>query len=494
MKFKSMIWVLALVGFSPLAPAVEETFCTEAGKCVPDILRLVFDDTGTSQIEVSVDQEFTAGVVMDVKSQELQGWTYGVGIDPQYIEVVSVDIKNIIENVVLVEDQGGTDVRTPTTYDDLGENIGFKINNKSDPNTPGFIQAIILAPLGSPLRLELPLVDGYRIANVTFKCIAAPPEGVGTKLFFTSDRLPNGGAAPTAVNLTVSSASKQPETVDNGIVLPKVGPKCPDLAHKFYFGPAGTGSEDFGNFNINGAGTVSIALRNAEEGLGFSMGVVKSDANLTFDNDLLKPKVDDALTFTKYEASNPEDVEITGTVLIGNSATGAPDNTIAEVTRGAAIAANEGEDFWGLKIATDGLSFTIGYATDVTGNGGTLPPIVDDSETDPDNPVCNSSEILVVNFGEVPEQFVRGDATGDGKYNITDGVVIAQNIFAARLIFFDCPDMLDVNDDGVLNTADPVHLLRYVFLDGQAVAEPFGVCGEDPTGGDSLGCPDTNCQ
>ena len=95
---------------------------------------------------------------------------------------------------------------------------------------------------------------------------------------------------------------------------------------------------------------------------------------------------------------------------------------------------------------------------------------------------------MVVNYGDGPEEdaFDRGDCNGDGRLNVTDGAICAQNIFFNRIVFFDCDEMLDANNDDQLDMSDPVMILTWVFLTGADLPAPFQTCGTDP--GDSLGC------
>ena len=104
------------------------------------------------------------------------------------------------------------------------------------------------------------------------------------------------------------------------------------------------------------------------------------------------------------------------------------------------------------------------------------------------------NEILIVDLKVSDDRgFSRGDANGDGKINIVDGVLLAENIFLSKYVFFDCKDMLDVDDDGRLDVAGPVYLLTYIFLHGPAPAAPFKACDADATP-DVLGCNQNNCQ
>lgn len=46
---------------------------------------------------------------------------------------------------------------------------------------------------------------------------------------------------------------------------------------------------------------------------------------------------------------------------------------------------------------------------------------------------------------------------------------------------------MDANDDGVIDIADPVATLNYLFLGARALPPPLATAGLDPTE-DALGC------
>jgi L-ascorbate metabolism protein UlaG (beta-lactamase superfamily) len=82
--------------------------------------------------------------------------------------------------------------------------------------------------------------------------------------------------------------------------------------------------------------------------------------------------------------------------------------------------------------------------------------------------------------------FIRGDANGDGKRNITDAIFM----LGCSFIGTGCPtcmDAADVNDDGQRNITDPIYLLNFLFAGGANPPAPDGACGQDPTA-DDLDC------
>ncbi len=83
--------------------------------------------------------------------------------------------------------------------------------------------------------------------------------------------------------------------------------------------------------------------------------------------------------------------------------------------------------------------------------------------------------------------FLRADANGDGRVDLSDPITILLVLFANRATPR-CADALDANDDGDTNVADVVFALAYGFAGGPPPPPPFPDAGTDPTGEDPLGC------
>lgn len=81
--------------------------------------------------------------------------------------------------------------------------------------------------------------------------------------------------------------------------------------------------------------------------------------------------------------------------------------------------------------------------------------------------------------------FIRGDANGDRRVDISDVVTILRVLFASAQT--DCGDALDANDSGGMDIADAVYVLSYLFAGGPPPAPPFPLRGQDPTA-DELTC------
>jgi len=92
--------------------------------------------------------------------------------------------------------------------------------------------------------------------------------------------------------------------------------------------------------------------------------------------------------------------------------------------------------------------------------------------------------------------FLRGDANDDGLINIADAVYILIYLFANGNEP-SCPDSADVNDDGRLDLGDSIELLGYLFRSPQsAEALPpwYGRCTLDTTPDSLGGCRYRHCR
>ena len=92
-------------------------------------------------------------------------------------------------------------------------------------------------------------------------------------------------------------------------------------------------------------------------------------------------------------------------------------------------------------------------------------------------------EIIVRN-----EIFLRGDANGDGRVDISDAVYTLNVLFVDSSQKILCDDAADSNDDGLVNISDPITTLNYLFSGTGDIGLPGPLTpGPDPTA-DELGC------
>jgi len=86
--------------------------------------------------------------------------------------------------------------------------------------------------------------------------------------------------------------------------------------------------------------------------------------------------------------------------------------------------------------------------------------------------------------------FERADCNHDGSFNIADAVFLLAYLFSQGEQPA-CEDSCDGNDDGSINIADAIYKLATLFGGGPNPPDPYGDCGEDPTG-DPLECLEYN--
>jgi hypothetical protein len=84
-------------------------------------------------------------------------------------------------------------------------------------------------------------------------------------------------------------------------------------------------------------------------------------------------------------------------------------------------------------------------------------------------------------------RFIRGDADGSGRLQVSDAVAILIVLFQGGGL--GCLRAGDADDDGGVSLTDAVRVLGHLFLGGEALPPPFPGCGLDATA-DDLGCRD----
>ncbi|MDG1454954.1 MAG: YncE family protein, partial [Planctomycetota bacterium] len=103
----------------------------------------------------------------------------------------------------------------------------------------------------------------------------------------------------------------------------------------------------------------------------------------------------------------------------------------------------------------------------------------------------SGNTVSVIQFPEgwVNSRFVRGDPNADGVIDVADPIALLGFLFGGDVL--NCANAGDVNDDEVLNIADPIALLSTLFSAGAPLPAP-SVCGADPTSGEL--CCNTGCS
>ena len=122
----------------------------------------------------------------------------------------------------------------------------------------------------------------------------------------------------------------------------------------------------------------------------------------------------------------------------------------------------EGDYTFGIAVSPDGDKI---YAT----NSGYPGPAI-----------ANTVSVVKFPAGMVSGRFVRGDPNADGLIDIADPVALLGFLFGGGDL--DCASSGDVNDDELLDVADPIALLGALFSGAPAPPAPSS-CAADPTAG-----------
>lgn len=78
-----------------------------------------------------------------------------------------------------------------------------------------------------------------------------------------------------------------------------------------------------------------------------------------------------------------------------------------------------------------------------------------------------------------PDEWIRGDANGDKRTDISDAIGILGDLFLGSEAR--CRRAMETNGDGAVDLADAVYLLNHLFAGGPGPPEPFPHCGWAPS-------------
>ncbi len=102
------------------------------------------------------------------------------------------------------------------------------------------------------------------------------------------------------------------------------------------------------------------------------------------------------------------------------------------------------------------------------------------------DPANNIESAVDVDNIEFVLEFVRGDPNNDGIVNVADVIFMLNYLFQSGPKP-PCFKSADVDNSDAVDLGDAVYLLNYTFIGGPPPHPPFPGCGLDPTA-DDLGC------
>jgi hypothetical protein len=347
--------------------------------------------------------------------------------------------------------------------------VGFHSINIYDG---GLTQGVII---DMQQQKDLPIDDRFEMFLITYQCKAGFN---GTARLEFCDTL---GSPPVETTFVVDGFSYAPATKTGLDLTPCGGAVCPTALNLHMTASAG-------------AVNVLLDTPDAKTPSGFSFGVAHDNTNMRVQS--IEPG--SAITGLATPAYNVKVDGYWGPEIIGSQ--GGTVGCVIDLVP-------DGQNWITLPGCT--ADQQIAVVTYTCEGGGTqsgtvtfsdtlgTPPreTVIDFDGTSEVPTKGAGVTVTATCGGVVDQFIRGDANQDGKYNVSDGVAIAKAVFGQGSkypLIQGCKDSADVNDDGTLSTADAIYILAYLFANGTAIPAPFKTCGADPTTTDALDCPTFN--
>ena len=89
-----------------------------------------------------------------------------------------------------------------------------------------------------------------------------------------------------------------------------------------------------------------------------------------------------------------------------------------------------------------------------------------------------TAEAGPLEFSIVPPTLIRGDTNGDGVVNVADVIRTLGYLFTGEAPL-DCMEAGDANGDGTVNIADPITVFGHLFFGEAPILAPYPECGEE---------------
>ena len=477
---------------------VVAVLCPEGPACTDDALEIVFDSgSSTHGGPVEVGTEVPIQVVMDARSTGIQGFSYAVKHDPEFLSLIPESVTTA--GTILDPESPGA-VVTDYHFDASNDVPG------------GFISAVVLSLME---KREMP-PGRNGICRATYR-VTAKPECSVIRIVHHQLRVP--GSPPVAVNITAYGRSLQPRTLRQGLVGAGIWREtCDDRADNDGNGLVDCEDPACPHLRCDGEEVCDDGVDNNSNGLvdcedrrclGKDPGCPgPEDCSDGIDNDR-----DGDLDCADAECDGsipclpPRENCQDGIDNDGDSAVDCDDGDCSRepVCRLPEVC-NDGrdndqdrfvdcddQDCTGTPDCPIESSCDDGVDDD--GDGLTdcddsdcrwKVPCAEDCDDGIDNEgdgfvdrldlECANSPPVIPAGMPVYVFFIRGDANGDGRVNVLDALSLIRFIGGEEQNH-DCAAALNTNGDGGVDVSDALPLLRWIFLDGPPLPYPFPGCG-----------------
>lgn len=411
-------------------------------------------------IELRTGTAFDAAVLLDAAIPGVQGWSLGVTHPPTEIELLEA-----VEGSATLTAKAGAEP-------------DFWVLNEETGDPPGVTLAVVIS---FRKAITLGPGTGYELLKMRYRAIADPAaagpcEPIQTGIHF-SDAV---GAPPVSNIITVEGSSRTPATRDATVTV-----RCPGSLEIIRC--EGDTENIYLEWTFGGAPTWDFLFLYRDAELLASL----DPAATSYTDEALEPGDYEytLVTFVVEDPSSP-------TLIFGHCV-----GTVIPVTL-TSIEPTLGYYVGGDEVLVTGTAFTTAETTSLVffDESITLPLTVLEvtSETEirartPASPRLGRYGLRIENergSAELPDAFeygfIRGEANGDGSFDISDGVFILDFLFRGTSTPA-CLDACDVTDDGQVDISDAIRVFGFLFLGGGPPPAPFPGPGSDRTA-DPLGC------
>lgn len=194
------LFALLAAGLHPLRSqegGVVAVLCPEGPVCTEDALEIVFESgTSTYAGPLEIGTEIPVGVVMDARSPGIQGFSYAVKHDPEFLSLIP---ESVTTAGTILDPASPGSVMAASHFD------------ATRPVPGGFISAVVLALYESR---EMPPGRNV-ICHAAYRVIAKPECSI---IRIVDHQLRAPGSPPVAVNITAYGRSRQPRILRQGVI------------------------------------------------------------------------------------------------------------------------------------------------------------------------------------------------------------------------------------------------------------------------------------
>ena len=529
----------------------------EICRCLEDSLEVTFDGKQRSVMSAGapdVGATVEATIVLDTKSSGIQGWSYGVRHDPEFLAVNDVTFDGTDAKAAFLE---GFQMTTAENVEECEDVVPPHHECRNPRPGRGWFQGVVLS-LRS--QSELPLKRNS-LAVATYTIEKLPPDA-GTLIEITN-RIRRVGSPPVTINVTRQGQSSEPIRIVHGWLRGQGGPP-PELCSNS-IDDDGDGLSDCGDRDCQGfpgCPPPEDCTNDGDEDLDGRMDCLDEDCSDrsvcdevcgNFADDDMDGKSDcrdeDCLgdPFCIEVCGNSRDDDQDGKLDCYDEDCAADPACIPE---DEVCNSRKDEDFDGLTDCEDPDCKSSEWCIprneicsnawdddrdrkidcwdeDCAANPDCFAPGgIENCENSRDDdgdllvdcadPDCVAAPFCHAGAGETCGKgtdddgdgqvdcadadcgafrpcaalFVRGDVDGNFKINVIDAI-LSVPVGDLRSPR-DCADAQDADDDGRLTVLDGITLITYLFRHGPELAAPYAQCGADGTP-DPLPCMDAPC-